>query len=205
MTSKTDLTNEAFALVGVERITSFDSSAGRPAVIARDVFDVTFQSVLRAHNWNFNDCMKQLSDTGVTPTMGWEYAYNLPDDYLRCMSVHGSDDLNDFIDYKLGYMSVNGTNQRVVYCDEDDPVYMRFGCVISDLNVVPPDVQSTISHLLAVKVGLGLKRPAAQMAELKKAYKEQLTFARSVDGIEDSAPRQRLPSWASVRSGFNAW
>lgn len=91
MASETGIVNIALARISVERISSLDSGSTKQARVARDLFDEARDELLRMHTWSFATKrveLAQATGSGATPAFGFDYAYNVPSDLLRIISVH---------------------------------------------------------------------------------------------------------------------
>lgn len=90
MTTDLSICQSALLLVGDEAIESFTDSS-RAARICSKLYTVTKQKRLQSHNWNFSLAFQELAKielTDGTPEeeFGYDYAYQLPPDYLRFIS-----------------------------------------------------------------------------------------------------------------------
>lgn len=85
-----DLINQALAKVGSRKISAIDDTTPG-GVIAGVVYAAQRDAELRAHNWNFAMTRARLGRLVVTPRYEYDYAYALPSDWMRTVSVHDSD------------------------------------------------------------------------------------------------------------------
>ena len=69
-----DLASNALLLIGEETISSFtdDSTA---ALVAANLYELTFESLLTLHPWRFASTQVTLSRLTATPVSEWSYAY----------------------------------------------------------------------------------------------------------------------------------
>jgi hypothetical protein len=81
-----DLASNALLLIGEETISSFtdDSTA---ALVAANLYQPTFESLLTVHPWRFASSKATLSRLVATPINQWDYAYTLPADFLVAQHV----------------------------------------------------------------------------------------------------------------------
>jgi len=81
-----DLASNAMLLIGEETIASFtdDSTA---ALVAANLYGPTFEALLTQHPWRFASSKATLSRLTATPVNQWDYAYQLPSDFLVAQHV----------------------------------------------------------------------------------------------------------------------
>ena len=90
MPSKVDICNEALNMLGANTITSLTETT-KTAALCNRFIDTEIDYLLRLHRWN--SAVSEaggLSNTGVTPTIGWLFEFVLPSDpyCLRdCMRI----------------------------------------------------------------------------------------------------------------------
>lgn len=105
-----DLASNALLLIGEETIASFtdDSTA---ALVAANLYDPTFESLLTQHPWRFASSKAVLSRLTAAPINQWSYAYQLPVDFLVAQHVDAGNN-----NYQI-YGSKLYTNQETLILD----------------------------------------------------------------------------------------
>lgn len=201
MASETGIVNIALARINAERISSLDSGTTKQARVARDLFDEARDELFRKVTWNF--CTKrvelsQAAGSGSTPAFGYDYAYTLPADFLRMISVHPSDSHRTSVEYQLETQVIASTPTRVLISNSNK-IYVRYVAQITDVNLMTPLFRSVLSAKLALDIGRALDRSSTDFQVLMKEYKDMLAHARSIDGIEDFPEPLHTPSWVSSR------
>src|SRR5687768_15522866 len=111
MPSDTDVVNVAMRLIGQSPIVSLSDGTAN-ANTADDLYEAVRDDLLRSHPWNFATKRVQLARSATTPGFEFDYAYVLPADWLRTISVHDNDAGHGTILYRTE--QVNG--QNVVVC-----------------------------------------------------------------------------------------
>ena len=90
MPAVTDIVNKSLRMIGATRITSLtDGSTNANA--ANDIYTEVRDELLRSHPWNFATKRAKLAQSATTPTFEFDYAYPLPSDWIRTVSVHDND------------------------------------------------------------------------------------------------------------------
>src|SRR5690242_18224950 len=97
MTTETEIVNSALRRVGGKRIMDISEPVGA-AGIASDVFASERDSLLRSGTWNFAVTRAQLAPLSTTPVFGFQYAFAIPSDNMRIISVQD----NSFGDGTIG-------------------------------------------------------------------------------------------------------
>lgn len=79
----------------LRRVSAFRTPDGElmvPAgILTAELLDQERDALLRSHTWNFAINRVRLSRLSVVPAFEWKYAYALPADWLRTVSVHDND------------------------------------------------------------------------------------------------------------------
>jgi hypothetical protein len=107
-----DIANVALRRVGAQRIDDLGENSVQ-ARLTRDIIHAARRDLLTMHTWNFATRRTKLAELTSAPGFGFDNAFGLPDDLLRVVSVHPSDDNYASIRYKLEYMDDTTTNGSV--------------------------------------------------------------------------------------------
>ncbi len=86
--NKTEIANIALGHLGSALIQSIEEVSPSAEHIRR-MWNFTRDGLLRQKDWNFAINRATLSRLGVDPPFDWEAAYQLPADYIRCLSWNG--------------------------------------------------------------------------------------------------------------------
>lgn len=114
--NKTQIVNMALALLGEGEIPDFTSDTSESARQCRLHFDLTRDSMLCDHPWNF--AIKRVSLVlGATPVSGYEYAFALPVDFLRAIEVNDTEawEVGDKFAIEDGFLLCNEGTATVRY------------------------------------------------------------------------------------------
>ena len=85
-TTKVSICNEALSLIGAKSILSFDENTENARRCA-SIYDSTRKALLRMHPWSFAKKRAQLAPVTTHPTFGYGYAFPLPANFVRVISV----------------------------------------------------------------------------------------------------------------------
>src|SRR3954462_4683418 len=101
MPTETELVNAALRKGGgAKRILALTDSVGS-AGIASDVLESERNDLLRDGVWNFTITRIELAQLSDLPVFGWEFAYALPSDCQRVVSVSDNDAGTGITPYKI--------------------------------------------------------------------------------------------------------
>lgn len=195
MATALDICNVALARVGATRISNFENESTREAEVARDLYDEARKALLNAHTWNFAIKRAQLEASDTEPDSGYDYAYPLPDDFIRMIAVHPSDADTGIVEYRLEFQE---SDDRVLLTNSNQ-VYIRYVWDIDDPNLMSALFRDALSWRLARDFAAALSKStaAAQLAE--EQYRHTLKQAKAVDGVEDYPDKMQDGSWITSR------
>lgn len=199
----TAIINMALREVGADRIGSLDD-ASKEARVARDIYHPQRKWVLAQCGWNGAlkaAALTQMEDT--TPTF-YAYAYEVPTDLVRVLSVHDSNDIESSIPYELGYQAGSGDDEANVYAVlcHSNQAYMRYIFDQQDLGALSVGFHMALTFALARAFVSALP---ASSADTKKytddAWRRVLTQAKAIDGQEGYPDKMAEGSWMRSRFG----
>jgi hypothetical protein len=155
-------------------------------------YDTVRMAALRAHPWKFATKRITLTPTGTTPPFGFAYAYNLPSDYIRMISI-GDDYLGDL---RLTHVIENGQiltpSGSSAQTDTGDAstLYLRYVYDCVDVNKFDPLFIAFFALRLAVKLAPKFAISAALGRDLSAQLLEADSEAKAVNGQD--APIRRI-------------
>lgn len=202
MPTETELINSALRKGGgSKRILALTDSVGS-AGIAADVLASERDDLLRSGVWNFAVTRVKLGQLATLPAFGWSYAYGLPSDCERVVSVHDSVDGTGSVPYKIeSVLQADGSYINVVATDAN-AVYLRYCRMVTDPNLMTASFRQVLilrmAKIFAISIAKSNPLFQALDAEEQKAYRS----ARSIDGQEDYPERLPEGSWATSRRAY---
>lgn len=154
----------ALVMVGADELNSFADET-REAKLCNLLYDTTVKNLLQDHPWRFSLAQSSLAQLVATPLYGYNYAYQLPTDCLRVISMERFWPFQVFED-KL-YTNANGVN--ITY--QFQPSEVKFPAYFVRL------VELEMASLLAVS--LAEDESKAQL--FKSLAQAQQRRARNID------------------------
>lgn len=197
MPGETDVINTAARLVGAEAITSITDGT-KTANVASDIYEELRDNLLRSHPWNFATKRVQLARSATAPTFEFDYAYVLPSDWLRTISVHDNDAGSGTL-----FNRMEQVGSQLVLVASSEQVYLRYVARVEDPNLMALDFRRALEVSLARDFAIPLASSNTLYEALSRRADRDLMQARSTDSM-GSPPEQRpRGSWASSRGGRN--
>lgn len=196
MPSDTDVVNVAMRLIGQSPITSL-SDGTTNANTADDLYEEVRDDLLRSHPWNFATKRVQLARSSTDPTFEFDYAYVLPSDWLRTISVHDNDAGHGTVLYRTE--QVGGQNCIVA---SSDAIYLRYVASVTDPNLMSADFRRAFALSLARDLAIPISSSNSMQDKYDSMASRALARARSSDAMGGFPELRPRGSWASARGGF---
>jgi hypothetical protein len=194
--SETGIVNVGLRLIGQQPITSLTD--GSPSAnAANDIYEELRDDILRSHPWNFATKRVKLARSTTAPAFGFDYAYPLPSDWLRTMSVHNNDAGAGTIVFQEE--QIGATGAIVTSADE---VYLRYVARVTDPNLMSADFRRVLEYGLARDLAVPLASSNTLRAENSKEFTRAMSRARSADGMGGFPQRRPIGSWTNQRRGY---
>lgn len=199
MPTETELVNAALRKSGgAKRILALTDSVGS-AGIAQDVLTSERDDLLRSGVWNFAITRIQLGQLSTLPAFGWAFAYSLPSDCERVVSVHDNSDGTGVIPYKVeSILQADGSYINAIATDAN-AIFLRYCRQVTDPNLMTASFRQVLILRMAKIFAISIAKSNPLFAELKDEEKSAYRQARSIDGIEDWPEQLPEGNWASSR------
>ena len=200
-TTKLEIYQRAILHNRMTPVTSLDES-----VEARRLCDVHYTPMLNfvLENGFWRHAMRSVEitqNTGVTPAFGYEYAHDVPNDFVRRYVVSASDTLEPPLDHmssgnayliESNYIWTNVT-----------PIYLRYVSNDSsyglDLTRWPETLTEAATLELAYRICPKLTGSAELVDDLNKMRVEALGKANQLESLQQASQATRPGRWVSSR------
>lgn len=174
-----DLASNALLLIGEETISSFtdDSTA---ALVAANLYEPTYESLLTLHPWRFASSKATLSKLTAAPVNEWLYAYQLPADFLVAQHI---DDANE--KYQIYGSKLYSDNTSIVL----DYTYKP------DESLLPAYFAELLEYRLASVFAIPITESATKGEYYASLAERQLAKCKTIDSqmSPSSAPAGNSP------------
>lgn len=195
MPGVTNIVNVGLRRIGATPIVSLtDGSASANA--ANDVYTEIRDDMLRQHPWNFATFRVKLAQSSTAPVFEFDFAYPLPSDWLRTISVHNNDAGHSTVIYKME----NVANVRSIVASSDQ-LWLRYVAQITDPNLMPPDFRTALSNSIGRDLAVPLSSSNTLEEIMSRKVDRAMARARSADAMGGFPEFRPRGSWANSRGG----
>ncbi|NQV46545.1 MAG: hypothetical protein HQ504_02060 [Rhodospirillaceae bacterium] len=182
------LSSRALLKIGATSIASFDEGTAE-AEIAGNLYGHVRDALLSAHPWSFASGQMTLAQLSDTPVADYQYAYQLPADFLRALSV-GSGGRGRGADYRIA--------ERRLHTDEPEIVLSYI--FRPDEQEFPPFFDQALITRLAAEFCIPLTESTSRSEVLHRLAENEFKRAKNIDAQQDTPGRVEDFTLIGVRS-----
>ncbi len=196
MPGETEVANRALRLLKAGRISNrIDGS--KNANVVNDVYDEVRDELLRSHTWHFGRKQAQLAEIATAPTFEFDDAYQLPDDWMRTVSVHDNDAGAGNLNFREA--EIAGVGAIMV---NSESVFLEYVYAVTDTNRMAADFRAAFSYALAVNMPGISNISANAWDKLDEMAIKRLSKAKSADSLGSPAAQRPVGSWVVGRQSW---
>lgn len=173
----TDIANMALSRLGEPRISDIDENTPR-GISCRTHYEVVRDSLLRSHPWNFAVSRALLTQSATAPAFGFSFAYALPTDFLRLMTLNGIQAEMCVSEYTLE------SGQILTYSDEAKITYVRR---VIDPTAYDPIFLEVLAFRLASAVAMDVTSDLEKRDSMEQLAALRMSAATFTDSGENKA------------------
>lgn len=196
MPSEVDVINVGLRHVGASVIVSLTDGSDN-ANVAGSIYEHVRDDLLASHPWNFATKRVKLAQSATAPAFEFDYAYPLPSDWLRTISVHDNDAGHGTVLYRSELIG----GQRAIVASSSD-IYLRYVARVTDPNAMTPDFLNALSRVLARDFSIPIASSNTLFEQMSKAADRAIAKARSTDAMGGFPELRPRGSWAASRGGW---
>ncbi len=194
MADRIDVINSALRRIGASRISDPNEDV-KNANVARDIYEDILEDLLRSNFWNFATRRQELSQLTEVPTFEFDYAYALPSDWIRTVSVHPN---GDGYQSTIKYKEENVGDQNVILASTEQ-LFMRYIAMVSDVNLWAADFKQAMILALARDLAIPISSSNELREQMDTAARKALARARSTDAMGSTPERRPDGTWKRNR------
>jgi hypothetical protein len=170
--------NLALSWLGANRILSFDENSNESRLCA-DVYEPLRQAVLEERAWTFAEDIRRLSSP-LSPTLGDEYAYELPTDILRAYRVYDNNGRR---------LEFRRQGSQLLVSGYRGPIYVRGTVDLQESSRFTPGFTQALAARMAADLAIALTRSRQLQADMWVIYNAKLSQAAANDATQATSER----------------
>lgn len=190
MATAVSIVNNALVKLGVSTISALTDDSPQ-ARIATRTFDQLRDDLLREHTWNWATKRVSLSASATSPEWEYTYAYVLPSDYIRLVSVNNPS--------KYPFQIEVTSDGPVIVTDLSSPLEIKYIAKITNVSYWDSKFCEVMSARFAMEWAEPLTGVSTLKEQMEAEYIKKLRDAKAVDGQEDSVSEIDVSPWISSR------
>jgi len=163
----------ALLKIGSRSITSFDEGTAE-AEVAGNLYEPIRDALLSSHPWTFATAQATLPCLEATPIADYDYAYQLPTDYLRALSAGAGRGRG--LDYRI--------HERRLHTNASEVVLTYIFCPLE--SEFPPFFDQVLISRLAAEFCIPLTDSTTRSEALLKNADKEFRQAKSTDAMQES-------------------
>jgi len=171
--TKIDLCSRALVKLGANPIASFNEATAEAHACAQ-LYEPTVESLLAAYPWRFALEKAELARLVTVPTADYQYAYQLPNDYVRVLSA-GNGLKSQGLKYKIVGNTLHTNAPKVVVSYIARPEEEAF----------PPFFSNALIARLAAELCLPLTESTTRTDYMYNRAEEEFRAAKLTDSQQD--------------------
>lgn len=171
------LASRALIRIGATPITSFDDGTAE-SEIAGALFAPVRDALLSAYAWGFATGQVALTQLETSPIADFDYAYQLPSDFLRALSA-GSGTRGRGLEYRLsrGALHTNASSVILTYIFRPDE------------EEFPPYFDQALISRMAAELTIPITESTSRAESLFDLAEKEFQRARQIDAQQDTPGR----------------
>jgi len=176
------LSSRALIRIGAAPITAFDDGSAE-AEIAGALYDSVRDGLLSAYGWSFVSGQIALTQLETAPLADYQFAYQLPGDYLRALSA-GTGTRGRGLNYRIhrGALHTNASSVVLTYVFR------------ADESEFPPYFAQALIARLAAEFVIPITESTSRAETMYRLAEDEFERARQIDAQQDTPSRiERFP------------
>jgi len=196
--SKLVIYNAALRLISAKTVTTVGESSKNDSILG-DLYATVLNTLLASGNWKFAKKTAALSINATAPAAGYDYAWDLPSDWVRTIGAWDNDAKTGWFDYDEEI--IDSTQCLVCNIDSTGAVYIEYVYAITDTTLHSAKFDVALITALAQAAAVPIANSNTIEDQMAKKASRALLAALSVDSINKTPKRRPKGSWVTRRPG----
>lgn len=201
MPTKLSIYNGSLSILGERKLADLTENR-EPRYKLDDVWDNDLvERVLQMGQWNFAGRTVELeASPSVTPSFGYQFAFDKPLDHIRTMAVCHDEYFNIPI--------TRYSDESQWWFSDQEKIYVKYVSIDTqwglDFSLWPANFTEMVEYYMAWKAGPRIAGLDISEKKLFRQYKHALLEAKSTDAAESPTMFPPKGGWARSRQGFRS-
>lgn len=192
-TSVIEICNRALRAIGENTITSLTDDSTRAGLCDLQ-YEPVRDAILRAHPWKFAIARTDLAASEASPSFGYDYAYPLPSDNIRLLSIYDSS--GELIDDEESWTLESGS----IVTDATAPIYIKYIKRETNPAKFDPLFDEALVARLAATIANDMSKETGTIDRQWELYSRKIAEAQFVDSTESSPHEDYVSAWEEARA-----
>jgi hypothetical protein len=199
-TSDVSICNAALIKLGADPIIALTDDTNRARTISAR-FESVRDAEIRRRNWRFAIKRTSLAADADAPDSDFDYAYSVPNDFLRMLRGGDIVEVADMSDYRSGSNELFSLENGKILTNLGAPLSIRYIARITD----PALFDSAFIEALACRLAFECCEKITQSDSKKQLiwadYKNSISEAKRANAFEVSSQSVGDDTWVIARAG----
>lgn len=191
MATEIGICNSALSKIGVTKAISSLTEGSKTANACNEQYAKLRDDLLRAHLWNFATARAELQASTTAPASEYDFAYQLPSDWIRTVAVHDNDAGEGAVEYRIEGRQILANALRA---------WLKYVKRVADPNEMPADFREALALMLAAELAAPIANSNTLKTTLAAEFQRKLRKAKSTDAVEDYPESMPAGSWVTARN-----
>jgi len=179
---------------GTDQVTNLDDPSINLEEVCARWYDATRRNLLRRHGWNFAIKRAIITKDATAPAFEFSDAYNLPNDYIRLVSLGAAGEFDDYVVENNQILM-----DRSDLYDSGDDLKIRYIYDHTSVAKFDPMFVTLLSLFLARELAYKLSGSNTVVQRLDNRIDTEIVDAFAADGQERPPKRIEKSKWTSKR------
>lgn len=191
MATEIGICNSALSKIGVTRAIASLTEGSKTANACNEQYVKLRDDLLRAHTWNFAITRAELQASATAPASEYDFAYQLPSDWIRTVAVHDNDAGEGAVEYRIEGRQILANAPRA---------WLKYVKRVVDPNEMPADFREALALMLAAELAAPIANSNTLKTTLAAEFQRKHRKAKSTDAVEDYPESMPAGSWVTARN-----
>lgn len=194
--SPVDICNRSLRVLKQDNISSISTPTTPNENICADTYEDSRRALLRLHPWNFAVKRTTLTENTTAPDFGWENAYDLPNDFVRLLTI-GDDSIKELRNkFEIENGQILGSDLTSTTAST---INIRYIFDVTDTVKFDALFIRALFYLMALDMAPAFSVSKGLLANVETRFEEAIAKAVAIDGQERPPTRIQKSKFLRAR------